>query len=261
MPKKKDEWMLDIANCASGSINGDALEALTAESKGSEEYSKIYNTLAIFRDNVELEYVYSIKDEGDGRFTFIIDTDPDAPGQFGEEVKSTAALRRAATGSADVDVVPYSDAWGEFYSAYSPVFDSEWNVAGIIAVDFSAEWFESQLSEQTRSNLTGNIIVLVLMLLLAETLCFVIIRPFVKRQQQLSDEVEQKAEENKRMFMEVVHSLADAIDAKDPYTNGHSGRVAAYSMEIARRYGYSEDALENIYMCALLHDVGKIGSI
>ena len=59
--------------------------------------------------------------------------------------------------------------------------------------------------------------------------------------------------------MHVVHSLADAIDAKDTYTNGHSGRVAKYSKEIARRYGYSEKAQGDIYMMGLLHDVGKIG--
>ena len=57
--------MLDIANCASGSVNGDILGSLTAEDVGSEEYNKQYNTLAIFRDNVELEYVYSITEEDD----------------------------------------------------------------------------------------------------------------------------------------------------------------------------------------------------
>ena len=89
--KSIQQRMLDIANCASGSINGDILESLTAEGEGTSGYQTIYDTLAVFRDNVELEYVYSIRDEGDGRFTFIVDTDPEAPGAFGSEVKYTEA--------------------------------------------------------------------------------------------------------------------------------------------------------------------------
>jgi response regulator RpfG family c-di-GMP phosphodiesterase len=75
----------------------------------------------------------------------------------------------------------------------------------------------------------------------------------------LEDEVEKKTRENEGLSLHVVQTLADAIDAKDTYTNGHSGRVADYSREIARRYGYSEKAQNEIYMMGLLHDVGKIG--
>ena len=50
--------MLDIANCASGSVRGDVLRSLTAADVGTPKYNEIYNTLAVFRDNVELEYVY-----------------------------------------------------------------------------------------------------------------------------------------------------------------------------------------------------------
>lgn len=78
-------------------------------------------------------------------------------------------------------------------------------------------------------------------------------------QRNLSQEVAKKTEENRKLFIHVVHSLADSIDEKDTYTNGHSGRVAKYSREIAGRYGYSEEEQDNIYMIGLLHDVGKIG--
>ena len=59
--------------------------------------------------------------------------------------------------------------------------------------------------------------------------------------------------------MHVVQTLAEAIDAKDNYTNGHSTRVAKYAREIGRRYGYTTKQQEEIYMMSLLHDVGKIG--
>lgn len=78
-------------------------------------------------------------------------------------------------------------------------------------------------------------------------------------QNHLTQEVERKTEENENLTLDIVRALAEAIDAKDTYTNGHSGRVAEYSREIARRFGYSEQKLDEIYMMGLLHDVGKIG--
>ena len=59
--KAIQQRMLDIANCAAGSVQGDMLKNLTEKDVGSPEYNDIYKTLAVFRDNVELEYVYSIK--------------------------------------------------------------------------------------------------------------------------------------------------------------------------------------------------------
>ena len=78
-------------------------------------------------------------------------------------------------------------------------------------------------------------------------------------QKNLSLEVERKTQENEALFLDVVSALAASIDAKDTYTNGHSSRVASYSREIARRYGYSSQRQKEIYMMGLLHDVGKIG--
>lgn len=81
----------------------------------------------------------------------------------------------------------------------------------------------------------------------------------VRLQKDLAREVERKARENESLSLHVVQTLAEAIDAKDTYTNGHSSRVAKYSKEIARRYGYTEAQQNDIFMMGLLHDVGKIG--
>ena len=64
----------------------------------------------------------------------------------------------------------------------------------------------------------------------------------IRLQSNLSAEVEKKTEENEKLLIHVVLSLATAIDAKDTYTNGHSSRVATYAKEIAARYGYSQKA-------------------
>ena len=180
--------MLDIANCASGSVRGDVLRSLTAADVGTPKYNEIYNTLAVFRDNVELEYVYCIRDEGNGKFIFTMDLDQYTPASYGDSVKYTKALAMAGTGHAAVDEIPYSDAWGEFYSAYSPVMDSSGNVAGIIAVDFSADWFDAQLSAQTRETVVSYIVILLMSLLLAAVLSMLTVRPFVRMQGVLLEE-------------------------------------------------------------------------
>lgn len=56
-----------------------------------------------------------------------------------------------------------------------------------------------------------------------------------------------------------ISAIVNTVDAKDPYTRGHSDRVAKYAAEIARRYGLKPLKVSDIYYSALLHDIGKIG--
>lgn len=64
---------------------------------------------------------------------------------------------------------------------------------------------------------------------------------------------------NHNHLMEMVTSLAGAIDAKDPYTKGHSTSVSRYSEALARAINLPESEVERIKIGAMLHDVGKIG--
>ena len=76
-------------------------------------------------------------------------------------------------------------------------------------------------------------------------------------------EIEFYKEEQKReraLFEQTTEALTSAIDAKDEYTHGHSGRVALYSQQIARAAGMSEEECDKVYFAGLLHDVGKSAS-
>ncbi|MFZ0638234.1 MAG: HD domain-containing phosphohydrolase [Candidatus Acidiferrales bacterium] len=77
--------------------------------------------------------------------------------------------------------------------------------------------------------------------------------------EQYVDRLQLAATQNRELFMGSIRMLAAAIDEKDPYTRGHSGRVAKYSLIIARELGLSPEELDKIRISALLHDVGKIG--
>ncbi|MCR5122070.1 MAG: response regulator [Ruminococcus sp.] len=81
----------------------------------------------------------------------------------------------------------------------------------------------------------------------------------VRLQRDLSAEVRKKTVAYESLSLHLVQTLAETIDAKDSYTNGHSVRVAEYSREIAKRFGYDRKRQDEIYMMGLLHDVGKIG--
>ena len=67
------------------------------------------------------------------------------------------------------------------------------------------------------------------------------------------------AEENRELFLGSIRMLAAAIDEKDPYTRGHSDRVAKYSVMIGQQLALPAEELDRLRISALLHDVGKIG--
>jgi putative nucleotidyltransferase with HDIG domain len=73
------------------------------------------------------------------------------------------------------------------------------------------------------------------------------------------EKLKEAAEANRELFLGSIRMLAAAIDEKDPYTRGHSGRVAKYSTLIGRELGLSDEDLDKLRIAALLHDVGKIG--
>ncbi len=78
-------------------------------------------------------------------------------------------------------------------------------------------------------------------------------------QHNLEQRVDQQSRRIEQLFVEGVQSLAHALEAKDPYTRGHSARVASYSDAIARTLGLDAATLDDLRIGAELHDVGKIG--
>jgi putative nucleotidyltransferase with HDIG domain len=87
-----------------------------------------------------------------------------------------------------------------------------------------------------------------------------------KREKLLDTVVRERSKELETAYLKLkaanrqaLLGLAEAIEAKDPYTKGHCGRVAAYAMALARECHYPEDELEALEFAAFLHDIGKIG--
>ena len=68
----------------------------------------------------------------------------------------------------------------------------------------------------------------------------------------------EKQKNDVRVILQSMNTFISFIDAKDPYTRGHSRRVAMYAAEIAKRMRLTEDEVQNVYYAGLLHDAGKI---
>ena len=82
----------------------------------------------------------------------------------------------------------------------------------------------------------------------------------------MSRELASYDSENKRLiealeqgYLDTIRSLASAIDAKDPYTRGHSQHVADLAVEIGRELGLPAEAIQALEYGGVLHDIGKIG--
>jgi putative nucleotidyltransferase with HDIG domain len=76
------------------------------------------------------------------------------------------------------------------------------------------------------------------------------------------DRTKQLAEKHAELrtaYIQTIRALAEAVDAKDAYTRGHSERVGVYASKIAREVGLPRELIERVYIAGLLHDVGKIG--
>lgn len=61
------------------------------------------------------------------------------------------------------------------------------------------------------------------------------------------------------LFNDIIRVVAELVDMRDPYTNGHSQRVAEFAVEIARELQLPSDYVYQIEVCGILHDIGKIG--
>lgn len=69
----------------------------------------------------------------------------------------------------------------------------------------------------------------------------------------------QALQENEELLIDSIRALAAAIDAKNPYTRGHSERVSQYAVAVAHHFGVKGREIKRVEIAALLHDVGKIG--
>lgn len=152
-----------------------------------------------------------------------------------------------------IDVIETNDEYGWLLTAYEPVYNNLGECKGYIGTDASMIGVSSYTNA-----FTIWVMVISLIFLAGVGLVGVLVASYTRH----ADEVDVKAEQQSRdqkILQEIIESYSQVVDAKDPYTNGHSSRVAEYAVKIAELAGKSDEECQQIYFTALLHDVGKVG--
>lgn len=135
---------------------------------------------------------------------------------------------------------------GEKCTLFTDVIRDDWYVTMIVS--------NSRLFHDIRMLFIRNIIICLCVFVLIVLLC----RNMLKKLQWYIAKLQESNEKIEHINETVIKTLARTIDAKDRYTNGHSQRVAKYSVELGKRMGKSEEELKELYYAGMLHDVGKI---
>lgn len=139
-----------------------------------------------------------------------------------------------------------AEIYGEDCTVFTENVMDDWYVVMIVS--------NTKLYESIRHIMERNALVCIGvfgLILYFCTLAFRRIRIHMRNEEESRKNVERTNET-------ILRTLARAIDAKDPYTKGHSQRVAKYAAEIAGRMGKDQEFQEKIYHAGLLHDIGKI---
>ena len=223
--------MLNISKTAAGIVDGDVLENLTEKDVGGPAFNGILSDLRIFQDNVDIEYIYAVRQTGEDEFVFTVDADPGDPADFGENVLVTYALREAAKGTATVDSEPAQDEWGNFYSSYSPVYDSEGKIAGIIGVDFSTEWYDRQI----REHMVSFVVILIMSVLIGGFVVVYFTGKLRKRIRDLNSELSMLSKDVDELTEEITSNAIyrEGMEAYDLTTGGDlQNKDAVYEDEI-----------------------------
>lgn len=233
--------MLDVVRSAAGTIDGEMLGSLTEEDVDGPEFNEIKRQLTVFSDSVDIKFIYAVKKVGDDKFVFTVDADPVDPGSYGEEVLVTDALRSAGNGIAAADDEAAADRWGNFYSAYCPVFDMHGNIAGIIGIDYAASWYEEQI--RTYTLMIG--IYLVISVVIASFLVFLITHRVRNKFRELDDE---------------LSSISSTVDVLMDELSAYSGvKLENISAERDDEKETSSDELERLSekMRSMQNDLGE----
>ena len=163
--------MLDISNTAAVIVNGDIFENLTVEDKNNNttEYQKIYNVLNDYQENIECDYIYSIKKVGEKSYVYVVDPDPEEPAEFGDEFDYLPVLDTAYLGTPSIDEAATEDEWGRCYSSFSPIRNGSGEIVGIIGVDFNKEWVDEKVAQNSSTviiSIVFSLVIGVIMVLL-----------------------------------------------------------------------------------------------
>ncbi len=140
--------VMEIAVIAAENVDG---ETFLAATEGDEEaLLTVKDSLSFFLTGDSVTYVYTLMPKDESNFQFVVDTDPEDPGEYAEDYEAQDAMFEAMEGQASVTQEAFTDEWGTFYSGYAPVA-CDGKVLGLVAVDYEASSIQASLNDLIRN--------------------------------------------------------------------------------------------------------------
>ena len=253
--------------------------------------------LRLKQENPLIGFVYVLKPaENPLEWQFVVDADPYLAYRKGVtaypgdryDVTRFPEISEALRGPvAEKKVQP--DDWGTMLSGYAPVRDKSGKAVAVVGVDTLASdisrmqkkihasvllafvaglaiflplgiWFSTRLTASLRTLSDG------IRRVSGGDLSYRItvtghdeISELSRSFNQMAADLAHAYQKNQDYFYGIIRTLVMIVEARDPYTRGHSERVSEFAVEIAKRLGFSPERLEMLKQTAILHDIGKLG--
>lgn len=172
-----------IASAVAAMIDGSIVASVAPGEEDTADYLIVSNDLTTFLDSTGVEYVYTIRPDGNGGIEYAIDAqieDYSAIGDVFDDDEAAPALKGAVVSSSE----PYTDDWGTHISAYAPIY-SNGSIVGAVGVDVSMEW----VSAQTSALLKQIVLICVIVLIVGALLLIILSKALGKSFVLLNDKI------------------------------------------------------------------------
>ena len=220
----------NVARCAAANVSGNVLAQIQVGQESSTQYNIIMEELAVFRDNAELEYIYTLRQTGEEEFIFVVDSDLEEPASIGDICEMTSALCQTfEEGITVADEEAFTDEWGTHVSAYSPVFYND-KVVGAVGVDISANWIEEQV------NAIRNLVILICAgsYIVSLLILGFLMSRFKKSMGKLNDKVKELASGSGDLTKEIDIYTGDELEVIAGNMNAFIRQIRSLVKEVAQ---------------------------
>lgn len=231
--------VMEIAVIAAENVDGEVF-ARAMEGDG-DALLEVKDSLSFFLSGDSVTYVYTLMPKDGQNFQFVVDTDPDDPGEYAEDYEAQEAMFEAMEGEASVTKESFTDEWGTFYSGYAPiVYNGE--VLGLVAVDYEASSIQTSLNSLIRNILVaaaGGLLAAVIAAMLAAS---GMKRNFIKVNDKLTEVISADGDLTKVLDI----SSGDELEVIGNSLNQLLQKTGNTVNEVKNGTGSIEDKMQNI---------------
>ena len=237
--QKSMQDVMEIAVIAAENVDGEVF-ARAMEGDG-DALLEVKDSLSFFLSGDSVTYVYTLMPKDGQNFQFVVDTDPDDPGEYAEDYEAQEAMFEAMEGEASVTKESFTDEWGTFYSGYAPiVYNGE--VLGLVAVDYEASSIQTSLNSLIRNILVaaaGGLLAAVIAAMLAAS---GMKRNFIKVNDKLTEVISADGDLTKVLDI----SSGDELEVIGNSLNQLLQKTGNTVNEVKNGTGSIEDKMQNI---------------